>query len=228
MYAKTAKVKSITDKSPAQFSGIIPGDEIKSINGIKISDPFDFQFQIIGFRPKQQITLEVLRKTETLNIDITIGELELIKPIPQQELDKGLTYKLFKGEWSKLPEFSSLTPIDSGTVKVPSAKIENLEIVDQYALGFDGYLKIKDEGFYTFSLSSDDGSQFIIGDKLLINNDGLHSFMALEGRIRLPKGTFPIRVTFFENSGDQKLELRYEGPGIKMQPIPEDVFFSKK
>jgi hypothetical protein len=51
--------------------------------------------------------------------------------------------------------------------------------------------------------------------------------MAIEGRIRLPKGTFPIRVTFFENSGDQKLELRYEGPGIKMQPIPEDVFFQK-
>ena len=227
MYAKTAKVKSITDKSPAQFSGIIPGDEIKSINGIKISDPFDFQFEIIGFRPKQQISLEVLRKTETLNIDITIGELELIKPIPQQELDKGLTYKLFKGEWSKLPEFSSLTPIDSGRVKLPSAEIENLKIVDQYALSFDGYLKIKDEGFYTFSLSSDDGSQFIIGDKLLINNDGLHSFMAIEGRIRLPKGTFPIRVTFFENSGDQKLELRYEGPGIKMQPIPEDVFFQK-
>ena len=51
--------------------------------------------------------------------------------------------------------------------------------------------------------------------------------MAIEGRIRLPKGTFPIRVTFFENSGDQKLELRYEGPGIIMQPIPEDVFFQK-
>ena len=227
MYAENAKVQSVDERSPAQISGIIPGDVIKSINDQQISNAFDFQFEIIGLSPMQKIALKISRGNKILDIDITVGELELLKPSPEQNLKKGLTYKLFKGEWSKLPEFSSLNPIKSGSVKTPSAEIAEGEIADQYALSFDGYLEIKEEGFYTFSLSSDDGSQFIIGEKLLINNDGLHSFMAIEGRIRLPKGTFPIRVTFFENSGDQKLELRYQGPGIKMQPIPEDVFFQK-
>ena len=227
MYAENAKVQSVDERSPAQISGIIPGDVIKSINDQQISNAFDFQFEIIGLSPMQKIALKISRGNKILDIDITVGELELLKPSPEQNLKKGLTYKLFKGEWSKLPEFSSLNPIKSGFVKTPSAEIAEGEIADQYALSFDGYLEIKEEGFYTFSLSSDDGSQFIIGEKLLINNDGLHSFMAIEGRIRLPKGTFPIRVTFFENSGDQKLELRYQGPGIKMQPIPEDVFFQK-
>ena len=227
MYAENAKVQSVDERSPAQISGIIPGDVIKSINDQQISNAFDFQFEIIGLSPMQKIALKISRGNKILDIDITVGELELLKPSPEQNLKKGLTYKLFKGEWSKLPEFSSLNPIKSGSVKTPSAEMAEGEIADQYALSFDGYLEIKEEGFYTFSLSSDDGSQFIIGEKLLINNDGLHSFMAIEGRIRLPKGTFPIRVTFFENSGDQKLELRYQGPGIKMQPIPEDVFFQK-
>ena len=227
MYAENAKVQSVDERSPAQISGIIPGEVIKSINDQQISNAFDFQFEIIGLSPMQKIALKISRGNKILDIDITVGELELLKPSPEQNLKKGLTYKLFKGEWSKLPEFSSLNPIKSGSVKTPSAEIAEGEIADQYALSFDGYLEIKEEGFYTFSLSSDDGSQFLIGEKLLINNDGLHSFMAIEGRIRLPKGTFPIRVTFFENSGDQKLELRYQGPGIKMQPIPEDVFFQK-
>lgn len=227
MYAENAKVQSVDERSPAQISGIIPGDVIKSINDQQISNAFDFQFEIIGLSPMQKIALKISRGNKILDIDITVGELELLKPSPEQNLKKGLTYKLFKGEWRKLPEFSSLNPIKSGSVKTPSAEMAEGEIADQYALSFDGYLEIKEEGFYTFSLSSDDGSQFIIGEKLLINNDGLHSFMAIEGRIRLPKGTFPIRVTFFENSGDQKLELRYQGPGIKMQPIPEDVFFQK-
>ena len=227
MYAENAKVQSVDERSPAQISGIIPGDVIKSINDQQISNAFDFQFEIIGLSPMQKIALKISRGNKILDIDITVGELELLKPSPEQNLKKGLTYKLFKGEWSKLPEFSSLNPIKSGSVKTPSAEMAEGEIADQYALSFDGYLEIKEEGFYTFSLSSDDGSQFLIGEKLLINNDGLHSFMAIEGRIRLPNGTFPIRVTFFENSGDQKLELRYQGPGIKMQPIPEDVFFQK-
>ena len=63
---------------------------------------------------------------------------------------------------------------------------------------------------------------------MLINNDGLHSFVSVEARIRLKKGLFPIKVLYFENSGDQRLELQYKGPEIKMQPIPNDALFSNK
>ena len=47
-------------------------------------------------------------------------------------------------------------------------------------------------------------------------------------RTRLKKGLFPIKVLYFENSGDQRLELQYKGPEIKMQPIPKDALFSNK
>ena len=63
---------------------------------------------------------------------------------------------------------------------------------------------------------------------MLINNDGLHSFVSVEGRTRLKKGFFPIKILYFENSGDQRLELQYKGPGIKMQPIPKEALFSNK
>jgi len=37
----------------------------------------------------------------------------------------------------------------------------------------------------------------------------------------------PISITFFENSGDQKLDVSYEGPNISSQQIPPEVYYTK-
>ncbi|MEC8691699.1 MAG: PA14 domain-containing protein, partial [Verrucomicrobiota bacterium] len=155
-------------------------------------------------------------------------ELNLIEPVEQKELTPGINYSVYNGQWDKLPDFNELTSSNEGVSEEISADLAGNELNDHYGLMFEGYLKINEEGLYTFSLSSDDGSQFIIGDEMLINNDGLHSFVSVEGRTRLKKGFFPIKILYFENSGDQRLELKYKGPGIKMQPIPKDALFSNK
>ncbi|MEQ9438003.1 MAG: T9SS type A sorting domain-containing protein, partial [Cyclobacteriaceae bacterium] len=45
------------------------------------------------------------------------------------------------------------------------------------------------------------------------------------GSITLSQGYHPIRLTFFEQWGPQVLEVRYEGPGVKLQSVPDKVLF---
>ena len=228
MFSEGAKIKSITNKSPAQIAGLMVNDKIKSINGTSLSNPFDYYFSLIGLNKNDKIDLNILRNDNPLEIEIILGELNLIEPVEQKELTPGINYRVYNGQWDKLPNFNELTSSNEGGAEEISADPASNELNDHYGLMFEGYLKINEEGLYTFSLSSDDGSQFIIGDEMLINNDGLHSFVSVEGRIRLKKGFFPIKILYFENSGDQRLELQYKGPGIKMQPIPKEALFSNK
>jgi hypothetical protein len=120
-----------------------------------------------------------------------------------------------------------LEPVKEGIAKIPTEQAFVSEGGEDYGLRFTGFIKIKDEGLYTFKLSSDDGSQLSIGNQLLVDNDGLHGVISAVGLIRLRAGMHPISITFFENSGDQKLDVSYEGPNISSQQIPQEVYYTK-
>ncbi len=67
-----------------------------------------------------------------------------------------------------------------------------------------------------------------VADSLIIENDGLHGDREVAGQIGLRKGIYPIKVQFFENEGGEALTVRYKGPGIEKQIIPENVLFHIK
>jgi hypothetical protein len=62
---------------------------------------------------------------------------------------------------------------------------------------------------------------------LIVDNDGLHGVQERSGSVRLPPGKHPVEITFFERTGGQVLEVRYEGPGIAKQLIPNSVLFRR-
>ncbi|WP_430790277.1 family 16 glycoside hydrolase [Actinoplanes sp. G11-F43] len=68
-------------------------------------------------------------------------------------------------------------------------------------------------GSYRFRLTSDDGSKLWIGDKLVIDHDGLHGAEAKEGVIDLTAGSHPLRVEHFDAGGGQEVRLAWRPPG---------------
>ena len=66
-------------------------------------------------------------------------------------------------------------------------------------LNSKGLINVTKPGDYTFSLSSDDGSQLEIDDTLVVDHDGIHPFRPKLGSIRLAKGTHPILIRMFES-----------------------------
>jgi signal transduction histidine kinase len=59
----------------------------------------------------------------------------------------------------------------------------------------------------------------------LVENDGFHMAETRSGQAMLRAGYHPIRVGWFNRSGEFDLEVAYEGPGVPRQKIPDSVLF---
>ncbi|HEY4417611.1 MAG TPA: sensor histidine kinase [Verrucomicrobiae bacterium] len=72
----------------------------------------------------------------------------------------GLSYRAFEGQWQVLPSFQTLPSVKTGV----AANFDlNAKTRSEYAgLIFEGFIEIETNGFYTFYLTSDDGSQFFM------------------------------------------------------------------
>jgi hypothetical protein len=126
----------------------------------------------------------------------------------------GLDYGYFEGEWLRLPDLVGLTPLRTGHVFdlsfEPAGQRE-----ENFGLLFKGYLEIETPGEYTFSMVADDGALLVIDGQEVARNDGLFWILDLSGRIRLEAGRHPIQISYFQKTGDRRLDIYCEGPGLE-------------
>ncbi|MBN1938821.1 MAG: alpha-L-fucosidase [Candidatus Aminicenantes bacterium] len=142
-----------------------------------------------------------------------------------QGLKTGLSFDFYAGEWDALPDFKKLKPAASGWRETfdPST----VEPKEKYGLEFRGYIRVPEDGVYTFFVSSDDGSRLWIGDALVVDNDGLHGMIVRRGDIALAAGLHPVRVGYFNRTGDRGLIVEWQAPGGKKEAIPGTALFRK-
>ena len=117
---------------------------------------------------------------------------------------------------------AKMTPKETGIATRIAIDVPQRKQADQFALRFSGSLYIPKSGRYTFFANSDDGSRIYLGDRMVVNNDGLHGMVEKSGAIDLPAGSHPITVTYFDNGGGDGLQVRWAGPGFRKQAIPLD------
>ena len=123
-----------------------------------------------------------------------------------------------------LPDFTALTPIGvevSESVNYPSTTGEfiNSGLSDNVGAVFEGYVWAMLDGEYIFSTDSDDGSRLLIGDEVVVNNDGLHGMVKRTGSIPLHAGWHRIRIEFFEAGGGAGIISTMSGPGMTEQVL---------
>lgn len=132
----------------------------------------------------------------------------------------GLSFKVYQGKWSKIPDFTKLKHVKDGSLPNGLMDIKASEMKDGFAMVFEGKLNVPKDGQYTFNLSSDDGSKLYVGGKLLISNDGVHpASKAINKKIKLKAGSVDIKVEYFEGGGQEELNLAWTGPGFKLQAL---------
>ncbi|MDQ3000646.1 MAG: PA14 domain-containing protein [Fibrobacterota bacterium] len=135
----------------------------------------------------------------------------------------GVEAKYYEGTWNNLPSFEALpavsTDFRNGYRIVPRA------LQDGFGFAFDGNIFIPAASDYTFYLNSDDGSQLFVDEKRVVDNDGGHAMQERSGTINLSPGFHSIRVTYFERSGSEGLEVKFHGPGISKTAIPVELLF---
>ncbi len=99
---------------------------------------------------------------------------------------------------------------------------------DQFAMRFQGQIRIPSNGTYTFFVRSDDGSRLYINGELVVDNDQVQSATERKGAMDLKAGMHPIQVTYFDSGGANSLSVSWTGPGFTKQPVPPDVLFQPR
>lgn len=141
------------------------------------------------------------------------------KPTTAKATKEGLNTSYYKKSFKSATLLSGQKP-DSSFVS------QNFNVppsinAPSFGLQYEGYIQIQETGIYSFYLTCDDGGILYIGEKEVVNNDGLHSAIQKTGQVALQKGLHPFRLAFIEGGGGYKLELKYSkgnNPPVDIAP----------
>lgn len=153
--------------------------------------------------------------------DCSKGYFRVVKQVTK---NTGVTFKLYKCvNLTKVPDFSLLKPVSKGKMlEITPDEIKN-KVGENTAVVFQGFINLKQDGLYTFSTLSDDGSKLYIDGNQIVDNDGDHGVQERQGAVTLTKGKHSIKVEYFNAGGGYFLNCLISGPGIPRQFIAPDM-----
>jgi len=100
------------------------------------------------------------------------------------------------------------------------------KLPEYFGLIYDGFIEVPNEGIYTFSTNSNDGSRLYIDDKLIVENDGWHGPFEKEGAIALQGGLHKVKLLYFQSGGRKSLNVFMKSSEGKKEEIVKNVFFN--
>lgn len=185
-----------------------------------------------------------LRKADSISVQLVEGgrtsvvthqfvrekEVALRNPDRPAATSPGLKVEVWAGRHDKLPDFLSLSAAatvgvcsapDAAFVADPLAPVVPDEF---YAMRLSGFIEVPRDGWYVFHLGSDDAGRMLLGDDVLIDNDGMHGTIYKSAGAALKQGRHAITIHYVQGSTGRALQLLYEGPGIRRAPVPDAAF----
>lgn len=111
------------------------------------------------------------------------------------------------GYHKKIRNFEKAGETKLKQIQVPEQNYRNpfpgLKFMHRFAIIFKSEMTIPKKAVYVFSLNSDDGSRFWIGDKEIINHDGEHQMEFKSDTVLLEKGNYPIKIWYYQGFPDR-------------------------
>jgi arylsulfatase A-like enzyme len=147
---------------------------------------------------------------------------ELVPAVPAKPLRKGfLQYAVYPGAWPWVPNFENFTPSNMGWAAGPdvASRAES-----KFGMKLTGYLRVPEDGSYTFYLESDSGALMRIHDAVIIDDDFNHDGSECSANIRLQAGLHPLTIYYRHNGGTPRLRLEYSGPNFSRHAVPDEAF----
>ncbi|WKN42865.1 PA14 domain-containing protein [Tunicatimonas pelagia] len=135
----------------------------------------------------------------------------------------GVEAYYYQGRWDNMPDFAEET--------LKNAYIEENFLLDQrsrnnnFGFSFEGYIDVPADGYYTFTVGSDDGSQLLIGNQLVVDNDGLHAYQERTGIIGLEAGLHQITVRYFDRRGGESLKVFWQNAVDNKAEVPAEILY---
>ena len=134
-----------------------------------------------------------------------------------------LAYKMYRGQvWEGL-ESAKVEAERAGQVR-DFALASLGRVHHQTAVEYQGWLKIPQQGSYTFYLQMNGGSLHVNGKQLVLENpSNRRGPKRMQASTELPAGWRKIELTYFHTGRDPKFSFELEGPQFKRQAIPSSM-----
>jgi hypothetical protein len=138
----------------------------------------------------------------------------------------GIQFSYFEEDWNVLPDFTKLKAVKSGTLA--NFDLSPRSQPEYFGLEYTCFVRIPEDGVYSFFVASDDGSRLFVDNKLLVDNDGLHGMVEKKGVVALSAGLHSLMVQYFQKGGGRDFKVSVEGPKSAKLAIPASMLYMKK
>ena len=149
-------------------------------------------------------------------------------PLPAETFNgtvKGMKYELVSGDFTSIDQLATAPVIDTGTTQTfnTSAFKKNIK---GFGVIYNGYLRVDTDGDYGFSTISANGSQLLIDNQPVVDNDGKHGVFEQGGTVPLLKGFHKITVKYFDSGNAGLVRVMMTIPGKPKGEIGPDMMFN--
>ena len=208
--SQKAEILGVANKSPAGKLGLRPGDVLKSVNGKPLGSCLDWFAHLLGQKVGNAQKLSVSQGKKTKEVSLKLPEYPTPPTMEIKNPEPGLLFAVCHGAFEKAPAMEKQKVVKTGVARALDVLAMGAPKTDGFAIKLEGALKIPANGVYRLILNSDDGSILRTGEKILVDNDGPHPAQDVGTLLRLQKGFLPIRIDYFEATGDAELNLFIE------------------
>jgi len=223
---------SNTPKIVAPASILVSGllVSIEAVGGKEVrytTDGSDPTYDSALYKGQIWVTASMTLKAASFDRNNRVGEVAaqtFTKVVPTRGshmsmLSSGLDCEEFHGLWRTVPNFDSMQPDISFVTSAFGPPQKNGVVEKQVGQLYEGFVNVKTEDVYLFSLTSRDGAKLWIDGRLTIDDDGLHRRKTKKGAEALGVGAHRIKLAWFHADGPAALSLEWAPVDGKMAPF---------
>ncbi|MBE9518577.1 MAG: GH92 family glycosyl hydrolase, partial [Bacteroidetes bacterium] len=184
------------------------------------------------FLLKNSSLLKFIATKEGLLTSLTVAEklnqleFEEFHNYEGTTMAQGLEYRYYENNVMFVGELLPLKPIETGTISHFSIEDRKTDMYFGYV--YNGFIRIPEDGAYTFYNKTNDGSILYLDGEEFINMDGGHPAHEVYKTIALKKGVYKIDQIYFQMGGGFMNKVSWKGPGFEKTEIPASVLFHEK
>jgi mono/diheme cytochrome c family protein len=147
----------------------------------------------------------------------TSPEILKLHPLDFKPPIKDLISYLYDGSWRDLPDFASLKPVATEEEQTGKISLKKIGKADNYGVVWQGTLEVPVDADYEFLLDCDDGGRLKLDGKTVADVPGIGPIGSRASQVvtALTSGPHPLRVEYYELSGNQDLRLAWRQKGAK-------------
>lgn len=176
------------------------------------------------YRELETIVITPSGKRSTVTHTVMYNKSPL-PPVNYTGTASGLSYRLYTGTFTSVNDIEASAVVDTGVVKsFNMAAIK--KATPAYGIIYTGFIRIDNSDVYGFSTQSDDGSELLIDDIPVVDNDGKHGSLEQGGSVPLQKGFHRFTLKYFNVGTTASLHVYLSIPGKPKGELSPDEMYN--